>query len=108
MYLGKEAIRLRTQLASGVELLVLDLDDGDNSGPLARVVARKKGDAKLTQVIPGTRDRLILLNPAPDRKHAIVRIWYGSRGRKGDDLYIISNAGEVVDHINVYSEYVKK
>jgi hypothetical protein len=106
--LGKEIIRMRTQLASGIEIFLLEHDDSDKSGPALRVVSRKKGDAKLAQLLPVTRDRFMLLTPSPDRKHVVVRIWYGHRGSKGDSLYVISDAGEVVGRIDVYSEYVKK
>jgi hypothetical protein len=106
--IGKEAIRMRARMASGIELLLLVHDDGGKDGPAMRVVARKKGDAKLTEAIAPFRDRLVLLNASPDRTRAIVRIAYGYRGAKGDTIHVLDDSGKRSDTIDVYGEFVKK
>jgi hypothetical protein len=102
--IGKESIRMRTKLASGIELLLLQLDDNDKRGPALRLVARKAGNDRLDQVVPPIRDRMMLLSPAPDGRHAILRVSYGYRGAKGDSVHVIDNAGQRVDVVIVHEK----
>lgn len=106
--IGKENIQMRAKLASGVELFLLAHDASNKGGPSVRVVARKKGDPALTEVVAPISDRMILLNASPDAKRAIVRVWYGYRGAKGDRIYVLTEAGRLHDTIDVYDEFVKK
>lgn len=102
--IGKETIQMRAPLASGVELFLLSHDDDDKSGPAVRLVARKKGEQALTEVIAPTRDRMILLQASPGGKRAIVRVGYGYRGVKGDTIYVLDEEGRLHDTVVVYEK----
>jgi hypothetical protein len=106
--IGKEDIHMRAKLASGVELFLLGHDDGDKSGPAMRVVARKQGDAALAQVAGPIRDRMILLQPSPGAKRAVVRVGYGYRGSKGDTIHVFNELGQLHDTLDVYGDFVKR
>lgn len=101
-----EYIRMRAELAGGLELLALETDDGDMRGPAIRVVTRKPGKEAVTEIIPAWRDRLVLFCPSPDRKHLVVRVWYGLRGAKGDTIHVIGRDGKVADQIGVFERYI--
>jgi hypothetical protein len=103
--IGKEFIRMRTKLANGLELLLLERDDGGKDGSATRVVARKPGDTALTEILSTIRDCMVQLGPSPNGKHAIVRVAYGYRGSKGDTIYVLSDVGRVLDTIHVCGEF---
>jgi hypothetical protein len=106
--IGNEFIRMRTKHANGLELLLLERDDGGKDGSATRVVARKPGDTALTEILPAIRDRMVRLSPSPNGKHAIVRVTYGYRGSKGDTIYVLNDVDLVLDTIDVYGEFGKK
>src|ERR1019366_2189228 len=91
--IGKEAIRMRAQLAGGIELFVLERENEDKNGLYGRVAMRRKGDPILTEIVAPV-DRAILLNASPNRKHAIVRVSI-DRGSQ-DTIYVTNESGRVV------------
>jgi len=104
---GKE-VRMRTKLASGLELFLLEQRGEGREGPGTLVVARKPGESTVTEVLPAISDRMVWLNPAPNGKHAVVRVTYGIRGSKRDTIYLLSDNGKVVQTIDLAREFGKK
>jgi hypothetical protein len=56
----------------------------------------------------GDPGRIELSKHSPDNKRAIVRAGYGYRGSKGDTIYMLNEAGQLHDRIDVHHEFVKK
>lgn len=112
--IGKEFVRRRTAMGNGLELFMLQAESKPGEGPLesgppVRVVARKRGESQLREVIrPMSSDQIILLDLSPDRKHAIVRTTYGGRGSKGDTIHVINADGRLHDMIDVFEKFVEK
>ncbi len=96
--LGKEIIRKRTSLAGGGELLLLEKgEEGGKEAPQTRVVFRQKPGDEPVAISPPVRERITFLSPAPDGKHAVARVSFGPRGRKGDTIHVIDAAGTALD-----------
>lgn len=98
---GKEPIRMAATLANGVEVLLLERPEENKRAEAVRVVTRKKGEDKLTEVIAPIGDHPLMLSIAPNRKCAIVRDWYGYRGKKSDVIYVLNENGQLYDTIEV-------
>jgi len=89
----------------GAVLSVLTPAKGKESYDEFTIVASGPKEKGLREIVPGGSNRLLGLFPAPDGKHAVVRVWEGDRkGPDADLLWLVDGRGQVVAKIDVNEE----